>query len=147
MSPSRERGQGSVMEDMAMIPQTFGPQKQTSALEQRSPLLGLVALSAMLMLESCYKTNFSSVIYRCDQYQCPLGLVCNSDSICVNSPVEGCTNGGFSVDVNMFQCPGQRNACESNFRPCVSAPPELACEASGALDMGLAAACVTCCRR
>lgn len=147
MSLSQDRGRRSVMENMAMIPQTSAPQKRPRALAQRSPLFGLVALSAMLMLQSCYKTNFSSVIYRCDQYQCPIGLVCNSDSICVNSPVEGCTNGGFSVDVNMFQCPGLRNACESNFRPCVAAPPELACEAAVLLDMGNATPCVTCCRR
>lgn len=136
-----------MVEKMAVIPQTSPSPEQRIGLSRAWLQICLCVVGAVTTLSYCYRTNFNSVIYRCDQYLCPTGLVCNSDNFCVNSPVEGCTNGGFGVDVNMFQCPGPRNACESNFRPCASPPPELACEAAGSLDMGSAAACVTCCRR
>lgn len=115
-----------------------------------APMLGLPAAAWILFIGSCYKTNFNNIIYKCDQYLCPIGLVCNSDKYCVNSPVEGCSNGGLVVDANTFQCPGTRNNCQPGFAACASPSPELACEHdSPPPNLGTATGnvCVTCCRQ
>ena len=62
-------------------------------------VLGLcLSLAVAGGLLSCYKPDFSTAIYKCDVYTCPKGQVCNTDQLCVQFPVEGCLNGGFSVE-------------------------------------------------
>lgn len=102
-------------------------------------------LNYALIFDACYKPDFNSVIYKCDVYLCPMGQVCNSDQICVNYPVAGCTNGGIATGNDIFLCPGANNLCAPGYAVCAAPPLELACHPPTAEDLGAATPCLPCC--
>lgn len=122
----------------------------------------LLAAAALWLLGSCYKPDFTTAIYQCENGVCPSGQICNMDKICVVSPLPGCTLGGISVSVNMYFCPGARNSCQSGFMQCLSGDPGLACSGENSTpdlrqsttvdmsgspaDLGGVVPCVVCCR-
>ena len=109
-------------------------------------VLGLcLSLAVAGGLLSCYKPDFSTAIYKCDVYTCPKGQVCNTDQLCVQFPVEGCLNGGFSVEDDVYLCPGVNNSCTMAFDLCVEPPAEGACSPDALKSA--AATCKVCCRR
>lgn len=109
--------------------------------------VGLLLLGFM-GFEACYNPDYSTAIYRCDVYACPVGQVCNSDKICVVFPVAGCTNGGIQAADRAFLCPGATNRCSDGFDVCAEPRAGLACQTPPAgVDMGGSATppCQICC--
>lgn len=109
---------------------------------------GIALLTALTLLGgSCYQPEFTSAIYRCEGYTCPIGLVCNSDKYCVQYPADGCTNGGIAASSGIFLCPGATNRCVSGYKTCTTVPTELACQPVPTVlgDLAVPNPCLPCC--
>lgn len=106
-----------------------------------------LAASAAALLAACYDPDFSKAIFVCDVYSCPMGQVCNSDKICVQFPVEGCTNGGITAAGDVYLCPGPSNACAPTYGACKNPPTDVACAPVAGADLAGARPCQLCCRQ